>query len=127
MLAAIFTKNLNHRLKKLKTDFSSFGILIWINSEKQLDFFTAMFGGGPAYLFFFLDCFNRLNKKNGIKSNDFLLLGSLLEGTLKQIKMGNTNFEKLISKVASKGGTTEEALKYFLEISHFIVCLKRQF
>ena len=124
---AIFTKNLNHKLKKkLKTDFSSFGILIWIYSEKQLDFFTAMFGGGPAYLFFFLDCLNRLNKKNGIKANDsFLLLGSLLEGTLKQIKMGNTNFEKLISKVASKGGTTEEALKIFSRNQSFYSLLER--
>ena len=112
---AIFSNNLNSKVKtKIKRDFGGFGILIWIKSEKKLDFFTAMFGGGPAYLFYFLDCLNRLNKKNGIRGNDsILLLSSLLEGTLNQVKMGNTNFTKLISKVASKGGTTEEALKIF--------------
>ena len=61
-----------------------------------------------------------------LKSNDsFLLLGSLLEGTLKQIKMGNTNFEKLISRVASKGGTTEEALKIFSRNQSFYSLLER--
>ena len=39
--------------------------------------------------------------------------------------MGNTNFEKLISKVASKGGTTEEALKIFSRNQSFYSLLEK--
>ena len=36
-----------------------------------------------------------------------------MKGVLVQIKSKNFNFQKTIEKVASKGGTTEEALKVF--------------
>ncbi len=112
---ALFSKDLNEKYKKkIIKDFSHFGVLVWVEQEERIDFFTAMFGGGPAYFFLILECLSKINKKNGIENKDsILLITSLIEGTLSQIKRGNINFKESINKVASKGGTTEEALKIF--------------
>ena len=106
--------------KKLKTkilkDFDHFGILVEVNQEKKIDFFTAMFGGGPAYIFFILEIFNEIIKNNGFSEKEsLLLLTTLVEGVEKRIKENNFNFKLSINQVASKGGTTEEALKFFLK------------
>ncbi len=118
---ALFSKKADDKLRnKISKDFGHFGILIWMKKENKLDFFTAMFGGGPAYLFFILECFHRLNRKNGISSdNSILLITSLIEGALRKIKGDNINFHEFIKKVASKGGTTEEALKVFANKQSF--------
>lgn len=112
---AILTKNINHNQKnQVVKDLDNFGKIIWIENEKKFDFFTAMFGGGPAYLFFILECFNKLIIKQGFNKNDSLvLLSSLVEGTLISMKSENISLSQFIKKVASKGGTTEEALKVF--------------
>ncbi len=112
---AFFAREIEENLKnKITKDFKIFGEYIWINNEKKMNFFTAMFGGGPAYFFYILRCFDKLIRKNGINVNDSLsLLTSLLEGTLMQLKSKNIDFSESIRKVASKGGTTEEALKVF--------------
>ena len=39
--------------KKIEKDFSFFGNMIWLKNEKQMHFFTAFFGGGPAYVSLF--------------------------------------------------------------------------
>ena len=103
-------KIFRNRMSRL---FEYFGVVIWLENEKKLDFFTAMIGGGPAYFFFILFCFSKILKLNGFKSQDILLLETLMKGVLVQIKSRNFNFQKTIDKVASKGGTTEEALKFF--------------
>ena len=38
---------------------------------------------------------------------------SLLHGTSKFLELENIDFTEVINKVASKGGTTEEALSFF--------------
>ena len=112
---AIFTKNINNNQKiQIVKDLDNFGQIIWIDNEKKFDFFTAMFGGGPAYFFYILECFNKLIIKKGFKKNDSLvLLSSLVEGTLISLKSENISLSQFIKRVASKGGTTEEALKVF--------------
>ena len=110
--SAIFSKNKTLGFKnKITKEFKCFGSFVWLNDEKKMNFFTAMFGGGPAYFLYLIQCFHKLIKKNGISTNDSLsLLISLLEGTLVQLKSGNINFNEFIKKVASPGGTTQEAL-----------------
>tara|TARA_B100000963_G_C22575039_1_gene647993 strand:+ start:159 stop:965 length:807 start_codon:yes stop_codon:yes gene_type:complete len=112
---AFFSNKIKESLKKkIAKDLKIFGKCIWLNNEKKMDFFTAMFGGGPAYFFYILDCFDKIIRKNGIKVDDSLsLLTTLLEGTLIKLKSRNVDFKKSIRKVASQGGTTEEALKVF--------------
>ena len=104
-------KNFRNNVGKL---FKYFGIVMWVENEKKLDFFTAMLGGGPAYFLFILSCFSNLLKQNGFGSEDSkVLLETLIKGVLIQIKSKKFDFQKSINQVASKGGTTEEALKVF--------------
>ena len=84
-----------------------------VNQEKKIDFFTVMFGGGPAYIFSILEIFNEIIKNNGFSEKESLLLLTLVEGVEKRIKKDSFNFKLSINQVASKGGTTEEALKVF--------------
>ena len=54
--SAVYSKDLKANLKKKITrDFKNFGKIVWVDHEKKIDFFTAMFGGGPAYFFYILD------------------------------------------------------------------------
>ena len=63
---AVYAKNLKSKIKKkVDKDFGDFGEIIWVNKEEKIDFFTAMFGGGPAYFFYILNCFNEIIKKIG--------------------------------------------------------------
>lgn len=124
---AMFSENLDKNQKnKFYKDFGHFGSLVWLKQESKLDFFTAMLGGGPAYFFYILDCFNKLIKRNGFNSRDSLsLITSLLKGTLESIKQGDDDFGAKIKKVASKGGTTEEALKVFSKKNEMLHILER--
>ena len=110
---AVYGKNLNTNIRnKIVNDFSEFGDIIWVKKEEKIDFFTAMFGGGPAYFFYILSCFNKIIKKNGFTERESLsAIKLLLKGVLENIKKENFKFSDSIQKVASKGGTTEEGLK----------------
>ncbi len=110
----ILSKNINLDTKeKIETLFSFFGYLVWLRKEEDFDFFTAMYGGGPAYFLFILKCLKEISYKNSIKKKDTTkLLLKLLEGTVEILKTYPENFETFIYKVMSKGGTTEEAMNY---------------
>ena len=90
----------------------SLGKIVWLKKESDLDFFTAFYGGAPAYFFLFLDIMQKIilsRKFYSENSRSYII--QTLEGTLKFLKHNENNFEQYISLVASKGGTTEEALK----------------
>ena len=72
-------------------------------------------------LSFFFQCLFNISKKNGFgpKISKEMIL-SLMHGTSEFLKIEKSNFSEIISKVASKGGTTEEALKFFEKDSKFI-------
>ena len=110
---AVYAKNLNSNIKnKIVRDFSEFGDIVWMKNEEKLNFFTAMFGGGPAYFFYILNCFNNIIKKNGFTERQSIsAIKLLLKGVLEYIDKENFKFSDSIQKVASKGGTTEEGLK----------------
>ena len=109
----IFSSNLSASEKrKIERNFSFFGRLIWLKNEKHMDFFTAFFGGGPAYLSFFFEILSKILIKNGFNkklSNELVLI--LVSGTIEIIGK-NLNFHDIVKKVASKNGTTEKALNF---------------
>ena len=111
--SALFSKNLSSAEKyKLEKLFSFFGHFVWLNNEEDFNFFTAMFGGGPAYFLYIINCFNEISKKSKIKEKDSInLLLKLLEGTTEVLKKYPKDLDLFIKKVTSKGGTTEEAMK----------------
>ena len=110
----VFSNNLSiFEKEKIENKFSFFGRLIWLKKENQMDFFTAFFGGGPAYLCFFLEVLSKILVKKGFNkklSNELILI--LTHGTLEILGEG-LDFDDIIKKVASKNGTTERALDFF--------------
>ena len=102
--SAIFSKNLTSNEKyKFEKIFSFFGYFVWLKNENDFDYFTAMFGGGPAYFLYIVSCFNEISKKNKIKEKDSInLLVKLLEGTCEILKKHPKNLDLFINKVTSK-------------------------
>ena len=90
--------------------FRSIGEILWVKKESDLDIVTAISGSGPAYIFYFIDTMIKsavelgLDKKNAKKLVIQTVIGSGKAG------ISIDNFAEQISKVASKGGTTEAAI-----------------
>ena len=90
--------------------FKSIGEILWVQKESDLDIVTAISGSGPAYIFYFIDTMIKsavelgLDKKNAKKLVIQTVIGSGKAG------ISIDNFAEQISKVASKGGTTEAAI-----------------
>ncbi len=114
-ITAVYSSNFSQEeKKKLISIFSFFGSFVWLKNEEEIDFFTAFFGGGPAYIAFFLKCLQNVLKKKKInKQNSLKLIFQLLKGTINFIEKEKIGFSDLIRKVSSAGGTTEKALLYF--------------
>jgi pyrroline-5-carboxylate reductase len=96
--------------------FSKMGVSFFVSSEKEINMITAVSGSGPAYIFYMLDCFIKAACSIGLDYN--IAKNIILEtfkGSIHLIDQ-NTDLSLLIKNVASKGGTTEVALK---EFNHF--------
>lgn len=114
-ITAVYSNNINSKEKMETFDFFKFfGTLVWLEKEEDINFFTAFFGGGPAYISLILEYFKNILQKKNIKEIDSnTLVLQLLENTLSYIKNEKISFLDLIKKVASKGGTTEQGLNFF--------------
>ena len=81
----IFSSNLSvFEKKKIESNFSFFGKLIWLKKEKPNGFFLRHFLGGPAYLSFFFEILSKILIKNGFNkklSSELVLI--LVSGTLE--------------------------------------------
>tara|TARA_Y100000992_G_C21225569_1_gene472694 strand:+ start:416 stop:1234 length:819 start_codon:yes stop_codon:yes gene_type:complete len=105
-------KNFKNKVEKL---FEYIGKTIWLEKENDLDFFTALYGGGPAYIFSFLDILTRISEEKGLShENSRSLVLELIFGTANYLKNidKKKSFNSMLKIVASRGGTTEEALKH---------------
>ena len=112
-------KNFKNKVEKL---FEYIGKTIWLEKENDLDFFTALYGGGPAYIFSFLDILTRISEKKGLShENSRSLVLELIFGTANYLKNidKKKSFNSMLKIVASKGGTTEEALKHLNQQKSF--------
>ena len=75
-------------------------ICLYVNPSLQKRFIS----------FYILSCFNKIIKKNGFTKKESLsAIKLLLKGVLENINKEDFKFSDSIQKVASKGGTTEEA------------------
>jgi pyrroline-5-carboxylate reductase len=86
--------------------------------EKLQNISTAINGSGPAY--FFLICKYMIDAavKNGIPEDDArALVAETMIGSGIMINGSSDEMDKLISRVASPGGTTEKALQVFSDES----------
>lgn len=80
--------------------------------ERSFDAITAVSGSGPAYLFFLVQAWEEAARALGLPR---LLAGrairQTLEGSLRLWQASHGSAQTLIGQVASKGGTTEAALR----------------
>ncbi|MDO8648762.1 MAG: pyrroline-5-carboxylate reductase [Candidatus Peregrinibacteria bacterium] len=95
--------------------FRAVGKDIELREERMLDAFTALAGSGPAYYFRMCEILQKKAQSMGFSPEDALtiaketLIGSAL------VLAGNADPASLVTAVASKGGTTEAALKIFAD------------
>ena len=94
----------------VKNLLEKFGVAIEVKSDDEIDKMTALFGCGPAYLYLFLDALMEKGLEFGF---DEKLLDKALpvfvDGAMGALQ--GLSPKEAISKVESKGGTTEVALK----------------
>lgn len=90
------------------------GRSVYLENENLLDGVTALSGSGPAYFYYIIDAMIKTGVEMGIDENlSSLLVKQTMLGAYHLINNSEKSLEDLIKDVASKGGTTEAALKKF--------------
>jgi pyrroline-5-carboxylate reductase len=92
------------------------GKTLYVENERAIDATTAISGSGPAYVYFFMDAMMQAAKGMGFSASEAeLLVNQTFMGALDLYAKSDLTCGEWISRVASKGGTTEAALKSFGE------------
>lgn len=92
------------------------GKTLYVEQEELLDAATAISGSGPAYVYFFMRAMIEAAHEMGFTPSEAeLLVGQTFTGALDLYNKSDLNCEEWIARVASKGGTTEAALRVFGE------------
>lgn len=93
--------------------FKSVGEALWFDDESHFDLMTAVCGGGPAYFYLLSEALEETLIRHNIASHDAKkMIRTLFQGSAKLINEDSSDFAILQSNVASKGGTTEQALSF---------------
>ncbi len=93
---------------------SASGKTIYVEREEMLNAATAISGSGPAYVFYFMQSLIEAGKDMGFtQSESELLTYQTFKGAVDLFNKYDFSCEEWISKVSSKGGTTEAAIKGF--------------
>lgn len=92
------------------------GKTIYVEKEQMLDAATAISGSGPAYVYYFMHAMIEAAQQMGFSPSEAeLLVGQTFTGAIDLYNKSDLSCQDWIGKVASKGGTTEAALKIFQE------------
>ena len=95
--------------------FETSGMCVEVD-ESAINTITALSGSGPAYFFKIAKSATEFAKSTNLNSKLALkLFAQTMTGAGKMLLEGDKTPEELIDAVASKGGTTEAALKFFDE------------
>lgn len=114
MSAFSLGKHASQKHKKIaEAILSAFGEIEQV-PERMLDLVTAVSGSGPAYFFLLAEKLIEAAYESGMKVDAAKkLVYQTAFGSGKVMLEGREDPEVLIERVASKGGTTEAALKVF--------------
>ncbi len=92
------------------------GKSIYFEDENKLDAVTAISGSGPAYVYYFMESMISTAKDMGFSAAEAeLLVEQTFMGAVHLKNIHQLSCAEWIAKVASKGGTTEAALKTFAQ------------
>ena len=93
--------------------FNSVGEILWVKKEADLNIVTAISGSGPAYIFYIMEVMINSAQELGLSEKDAKKLVAMTFIGAGKMGLSIQNLKEQISKVSSKGGTTEAALKVF--------------
>lgn len=104
-------KTLESQKELAESILRSVGVAVWVNHEHDMDTITAISGSGPAYFFLLMDAMQKAAEKSGLPNQTakILTLQTAL-GAARMAMESDVPLKTLIQKVASPGGTTEQAL-----------------
>src|SRR5690606_22280976 len=92
------------------------GRSVYLENEALIDAVTALSGSGPAYFYYLVKHMVEAGIKMGFDEGlSRLLVKQTMLGSYHLINNAEKSLDELIAAVASKGGTTEAALKTFEE------------
>lgn len=92
----------------------STGQSLKLTKEDDINTSTAIHGSGPAYIFYFIQGMLDAARHFGYDEETAKkLVTATFEGAVQQYKQGDFTPEEWMDRVASKGGTTREALNSF--------------
>ena len=93
--------------------FNSVGEILWVKKEADLNIVTAISGSGPAYIFYIMEIMINSAQELGLSEKDAKKLVAMTLIGSGKMGLSIQNLKDQISKVSSKGGTTEAAIKVF--------------
>ena len=93
--------------------FNSVGEILWVKKEADLNIVTAISGSGPAYIFYIMEIMINSAQELGLSEKDAKKLVTMTLIGSGKMGLSIQNLKEQISKVSSKGGTTEAAIKVF--------------
>ncbi|MEM7817058.1 MAG: pyrroline-5-carboxylate reductase [Candidatus Aenigmatarchaeota archaeon] len=86
----------------------------FIVKENFIDKITSITGSGPGYIYYIMDCIYKTALKFGFgKELSKKMVIKTFLGAVKLAEISGKDFSVLVKEVASKKGTTQEALKIF--------------
>jgi len=104
-------------IRKVENLINSTGRAVFLEDENLLDAVTGLSGSGPAYFFYLIKAMIDAGVEMGFDSAmSALLVKQTMLGSYHLMQTSDKNLDELIQAVASKGGTTEAALKMFKEL-----------
>ncbi|MCW5921981.1 MAG: pyrroline-5-carboxylate reductase [Saprospiraceae bacterium] len=91
---------------------STTGKTIYVEREEMIDASTAISGSGPAYIYYFMNALMEAARQMGFSDSEAeLLVSQTFTGAVDLYNKTDLSCQDWIAKVASKGGTTEAALR----------------
>ncbi len=88
------------------------GPTVWLTNEDEINTVTAISGSGPAYVFYFVECFIKAAQSTGLTPEiSKALAWQTVKGSVALLDNSHEAAENLRAKVTSKGGTTAAAME----------------
>jgi pyrroline-5-carboxylate reductase len=104
------------QVRKVENVLATTGRTAYFENEELLNAVTALSGSGPAYFYYILRAMIDAGKEMGMDEvTATTLVKQTMLGSFHLVNNATKSFDELIKTVASKGGTTEAALKVFEE------------
>jgi pyrroline-5-carboxylate reductase len=92
------------------------GKSVYVEDEKMIDAATAISGSGPAYVYYFMEAMIQTAMGMGFsRAEAELMVAQTFMGAVNLHSKNDLSCQEWINRVASKGGTTEAAIKVFDE------------